>query len=105
MSTLTRAGILGLMISVGCASDPRDPAGTQGARIPRILGELVLARDSDEITPVIFPHARHQDLELGGRRLGCVGCHHTLSDRPESPPAACGTCHPHDAEEGQPPDI
>lgn len=98
--------LLALLLAAGCSPETGAP-GTAGggARVPAVLADLVLARDSDEITPVRFPHARHLDPGFAGRALDCADCHHTLEDLPGSIPAACGTCHPHEAEEGKPPDI
>jgi hypothetical protein len=99
------AGISVLVAGVGCSSEAGDASPEGRARIPSVLAELLLARDSDEITPVVFPHAQHQDPTVTGRELDCAFCHHTLTDLPDQPPAACGTCHPHRAEEGTAPDI
>jgi hypothetical protein len=94
-----------LTAGLGCLSTAGRDAPKSAARIPTVLADLELARDSDEITPVDFPHARHQDPAFAGRALDCADCHHTLRDVPGSIPAACGTCHPHEGEEGKPPDI
>ena len=98
--------ILALLPAVGCSSDTGEPqAPDEGARFPAVLADLVLAQDQDEIPPVEFPHAKHLDPRFVGRALDCAECHHTLEDLPGSLPTACGTCHPHEQEEGKPPDI
>jgi hypothetical protein len=98
--------ILTLPAAIGCSSEAGKPAAPQaGARLPAVLADLLLARDSDEITPVEFPHARHLDPKFAGRALDCADCHHPLGELPGSIPTACGSCHPPEAEEGKPPDI
>ena len=74
-------------------------------RLPATLDVLVLHGAPDEITPVVFRHGDHSDPAFTGQDLQCTYCHHTLTDEPGSLPTACGTCHPHDPEEGNPPDI
>ena len=106
MNRATAICILALLLAAGCSSEAGDPPTPDGGPLfPKILADLVLAQDQDEIPPVEFPHAKHLDPEFAGRPLDCAECHHTLEDLPGSIPTACGTCHPHEAEAGKPPDI
>jgi len=101
---LASLAAIAIFVTLGCAESGDDPGAGRG-RLPSVLAELTLVRDSDEITAVEFPHARHNDTRFVGREMACVECHHTLADLPESIPVACGTCH-HDEEDASPaPDI
>jgi hypothetical protein len=75
------------------------PVAAAGEPLPPQLARLVLAEDSDEITPVLFEHGRHAAIST------CAGCHHEGSDSPVKAPGRCGSCHPLHAEEGKPPDL
>jgi hypothetical protein len=94
-----------LLLALGCSSEGSDETAKERGRIPDVLAELLLVRDSDEIPPVRFPHARHLDPEFAGKKLDCAYCHHTLDELPGSLPMACGTCHPHEGQDGKAPDI
>jgi hypothetical protein len=98
-----------LLILVLAACSPGSEEGVAphppAARAPETVAHLTLAEDTDEIPPVNFPHGRHNDPAAIGRELPCSFCHHTLADLPKSLPTACGTCHPHESEPGEPPDI
>ncbi|MCU0726844.1 MAG: cytochrome c family protein [Planctomycetes bacterium] len=89
------------LILLSCAlpaAAPAPPAG-EGPVLPRPLAKLVLAEDSDEITPVLLDHARH------AAEASCAQCHHEGSETPGKLPGRCRSCHPLHAEEGKPPDL
>lgn len=93
-----------LLALAGCGSEGEPLAG-DGPRLPATVRHLSLARRSAEITSVEFPHGAHLDPAVVGETVACSRCHHTLTDVPGSLPAACGRCHPMEAEEGKPPDL
>ena len=90
-------------VLAACGEAEERPGST--TLVPALLADLTPARDSDEISPVRFPHALHQDERKMGRKLACAFCHHHLEADPASLPMACGRCHPHAAADGSPPDI
>jgi len=84
-----------VLLAAACAAEERDE---RPSRVPSTVEALVLARDSLEITPVVFPHAVHSDETLMGRPVKCADCHHPIADDAGALPARCGSCHPHEAE-------
>ena len=90
------------LVLAACGQDARENGA---APLPSPLAHLTLARRSTEIPPVEFPHARHLDASVVRESLACSRCHHPLAEDAEALPARCGSCHPHDAVAGGPPDI
>ena len=68
------------LVAAGLSCDAREPAPSHAGKVPPVLSELLLARDSDEIPPIVFPHGEHQHLEFQGKPIDCAYCHHTLAE-------------------------
>lgn len=107
-----------LLLLPACEVEIPDPP-TVRPMVPANLAVLTLARGSDEITPVVFPHAEHAVRVHAENPKSCGLCHHPASWRkhpqwgPEErtasdPPLRCRECHNPDeseVEEGDPPDL
>jgi len=104
-----------VLLLAACSMEvPEDP---QGPAVPRNLENLNLAPDSQEIGPVVFPHADHAERAFETDPLSCDPCHHDTRSRsshhafilsPDSPPQPCRVCHnPEETEvaKGDPSDL
>jgi len=72
-------------------SSARDARARKGA-----LDEVLLCEDSDERTPILFPHRVHYaPRDQGGHAIECGLCHHDYEGPDAGPPGSCRTCHFH----------
>ena len=81
-----------LLVARSEAAGEDDPEGA--ARRQDALDSILLCEDSDERTPIRFPHRLHYGpREEGGQAIDCGSCHHDYEGADAAPPRACRTCH------------
>ena len=103
----SRIWLAAAILLAGCADRPTSspnppprpaPVGDKAdlfeMRGPNAYDVIKLSRFSDESGPVYFSHALHADLiDVEGKQIACVRCHHELKSPDVKAPRGCDKCH------------